>query len=176
MITVNKVITGQLSENCYILEKFDHVIVIDPGSEYLKIKEAIGDKVLDAILVTHSHFDHVGALEQLATVTKADIYYKENLKEQEYKIGKFTFDVIYTEGHSDDSISFYFKEINSIFCGDFIFHKSIGRCDLPTGDEGKMIDSLEKIKKYDNSIRLYPGHGIDTTLGYEKMYNSYFNC
>lgn len=171
---IEKVITGTLEENCYILIKNNTCIVIDPGSDYLKIKQKIGDNRVLGVLITHSHFDHVGALRYFLTKKSVKIFKKSNILEQEYKIGDFLFNCIYTPGHSDDSISFYFKEDNCMFVGDFIFKDSIGRCDLPSGNCNEMNKSIEKIKIYDDNIKIYSGHYEETTLGYEKNNNIYF--
>ncbi len=171
---VIKVITGAIEENCYILKKDNMCLVIDPGDDFPKIKEKIGDSKVVGVLVTHSHFDHVGALRNFLNKRSIKVFKKSNLQEREYELGNFKFEVIYTPGHSADSVTFYFKEDKCMFVGDFIFNGSIGRCDLPTGDESVMKKSLENIKKYDRDIKLYPGHGDDTTLGNEIDNNIYF--
>lgn len=171
---VKTVITGTLEENCYILIKNNKCLIIDPGADYQNIKEAIGDNKVLGVLITHSHFDHVGALRNFLSKKGVKIFKKSNTLEQEYNIGDFSFECIYTPGHSADSITFYFKEINSMFVGDFVFKDSIGRCDLPTGNIVEMKNSIEKIKKYDDNIIIYNGHGESTTLGYEKNNNQYF--
>lgn len=169
---IDTVVVGLLNTNCYILTKNNSVLVIDPGDDIEKINSVIGDNVVVGVLITHSHYDHVGALSYF---NKDIIYDFSNLKDGINKIGDFVFEVISTPGHSDDSISFYFKELNSLFCGDFIFYESIGRCDLPSGNFIKMRDSINKIKKCSGDIKVYPGHGISTSLEYEKKNNIYFN-
>lgn len=169
-----KIVTGALDENCYVLKKNNSCLVIDPGDDYPVIKEKIGDCKVLAVLITHSHFDHIGALRNFLTKRSTKIFKKSSLKEKEYEIGDFCFQCIYTPGHSADSVSFYFKETNDLFVGDFIFKDSIGRCDLPTGSQTSMNESIEKIKKYDKEIKVYPGHGDTTTLGYEIINNPYF--
>jgi len=169
---IEKVVVGNLLENTYILSKDNKVLVIDPGDEIDKINGVIGSKEVVGVLVTHNHFDHIGAL---SSFDKDIIYSFSNLEEKSYDIQGFSFDVIYNPGHSDDSISFYFKEDNILFCGDFIFKGSIGRCDLATGDFSKMKNSIEMIKKYPIDMVIYPGHGDSTTLGYEISNNIYFN-
>lgn len=168
---VETVVTGAIEENCYILKKNNTCLVIDPGDDYPKIKEKIGDDKVVGVLVTHSHFDHVGALRNFLNKRSIKVFKKSNLQEKEYELGDFKFEVIYTPGHSADSVTFYFKEDKIMFVGDFIFQGSIGRCDLPTGDENVMKRSLENIKKYDDDITLYPGHGNKTTLKEEKENN-----
>ena len=169
---IHRVVVGYLEENCYILEKNGKVLVIDPGDEIDKIRTAIGDNEVVGVLVTHNHFDHVGALSYF---DKNIIYDRSNTEEKEYKIDKFNFNIIFNPGHSSDSISFYFKKENILFCGDFIFYESIGRCDLPTGDYKIMKESLNKIKNYPLDMLIYPGHGRETTLEYEIKNNIYFS-
>ena len=168
---IKTVVVGPLNTNCYILKKNNDVLVIDPGDEYQKIISEIGDNIVIGVLITHNHFDHVGAL---SFFDKKLIYNNSNLEEKEYTLSNFNFEVIYTPGHTNDSVSYYFKEENSLFCGDFIFYESIGRCDLPTGDFNKMKESINKIKKYPKNIKIYPGHDISTTLIHEIENNIYF--
>lgn len=168
---IKKVIVGSLEENCYILIKNNKALVIDPGDEIDKINSVIGENSVVGVLITHNHFDHVGALSNF---NKNIIHDFSNLEEKEYKIDDFTFEVIFTPGHSSDSVSYYFKDINSIFCGDFIFYENIGRCDLPTGDFNTMKESINKIKKYPENTTIYSGHGVSTTLIHEIENNIYF--
>ena len=152
---------GLLQTNCYILSIDNNVIVIDPGDEYDKIKKVIKNKNVIGVIVTHNHFDHIGALNYFD-----NIYDYNNLKEGINKIGKFTFEVINTPGHTDDSICLYFKEDNIMFVGDFIFENGIGRTDLG-GNINDMVNSLKKISKYNRNIIIYPGHGNFSKLGLE---------
>ncbi len=172
---IKTVVTGYLDENCYILIKDGNCLVIDPGDDYNKIKNEIGDNKILAVLITHSHFDHIGALRNFLTKRSIKIFKKSSLEEKEYQIGPFTFKCLYTPGHSKDSVSFYFEDENSMFVGDFIFKESIGRCDLPGGSTTEMKNSIEIIKGYNPNIQLYPGHGDQTTLGYEIENNQYLN-
>ena len=158
---IDSVVVGSLETNCYILSINDNCIVIDPGDEYDKIKEKIGSKNVVGVIVTHHHFDHVGAIKYFN-----NIYDYNNLKEGINNIGEFTFEVIYTLGHTMDSISIYFKEDNVMFVGDFIFKDGIGRTDLG-GSKIDMINSLKKISKYNKDIIIYPGHSDSTKLGIE---------
>ena len=158
---IDKVIVGALDTNCYILSTHNKCLVIDPGSEYNKIKDVIGNRDIVGIIITHHHFDHVGALFNFDKNLLLD---KNNLEEKEYNIGGFNFDVIYTPGHKEDSITIYFKKENIMFTGDFIFKGTIGRMDLPGGNYKDMQESLNKISKYDKNIIIYPGHGEETIL------------
>ncbi|MBQ8131453.1 MAG: MBL fold metallo-hydrolase [Bacilli bacterium] len=164
---IKKVVVGALEENCYILIKDNNCLVIDPGADYMKIKEEIGDNKIIGVLITHSHYDHIGALRHFLTKRSIKIFKRSNLEEKEYTVGNFKFEAIHTPGHSKDSATFYFREENVMFIGDFIFKDSIGRTDLPGGNSMDMEESLEKIKAYDPSIKIYPGHNEESTLGYE---------
>lgn len=159
---IDKVVVGILEENTYILSINNDVIVIDPGDEYNKIKHYINSKNVVGVLITHRHFDHIGALDNFNDIL---IYDKSNLNEGTHTLGNFNFEVIYTPGHKEDAITFYFKDYNVMFTGDFIFKGAIGRTDLPGGNMESMINSLNKMRGYNKDIIIYPGHGDKTTLG-----------
>jgi len=170
---IDKVVVGELDCNCYILDINNKVLVIDPGDEVDKIIDTIGNRNVVGIIITHYHFDHIGALSELKSKYNACVYDINNMNKGENKIDNFIFDVIYTPGHKEDAITIYFKDENVMFTGDFIFRDSVGRCDLPGGNPMQMINSIEKIKKYEDAL-IYPGHGDKTTLRYEKNNNIYF--
>lgn len=167
------VVTGFLDENCYLIIKNGTCLVVDPGDDFHKIKEEIGDNKILGVLITHSHADHIGALRNFLTKRSIKIFKRSSLEEKEYTIGDFKFKCIYTPGHSKDSVTFYFEEEKIMFVGDFIFKDSIGRCDLPGGSESEMKDSINKILEYPDDIKLYPGHYQETTLGDEKTNNQF---
>ena len=169
-MTVKTVKVGFLETNCYIISINNECLIIDPGADYNKIVREIGDLKPIGIIVTHYHFDHVGALEEVKNRYNIPIYDINNLKEKEYTIGNFKFEVIYTKGHHNTCLTIYFKEEKKMFVGDFIFKGGIGRTDLEDADEEEMIKSLNKIKTYPDDITIYPGHGDTTKLGYEKKY------
>ena len=158
---IDKVIVGPLETNCYVLSINNKCIVIDPGDEYNKIKKVINDREVVGVIITHHHFDHIGALNCFDKNLLLD---KNNLEEKNYSIDNFNFEVIYTPGHKEDSITIYFKKENIMFTGDFIFKGTIGRMDLPGGSYKDMQESLNKISKYDRNIKIYPGHGEETIL------------
>ena len=172
---IKTIVTGYLDENCYLLIKNGTCLVVDPGDDFNKIKEQIGDNKVLGVLITHSHFDHIGALRHFLTKRSIKIFKRSNLEEKEYKIGDFTFKCLYTPGHSKDSVSFYFEEEELMLVGDFIFKESIGRTDLPGGSDSEMKTSLEKLKRYPENITLYPGHNEITTLKYEKENNPFLS-
>ena len=170
---IKKIITGALDENCYVLINDDECLIVDPVADFPKIKEAIGDNKILGVLITHSDFDDFGALRNFLTKRSIKIFKRSNLEEKDYTIGDFKFSCIHTPGHSRDSVTFYFPEDEVMFVGDFIFKESIGRVDLPGGNNNEMNMSIAKILMYDDEIILYPGHNEDTTLGYEKENNPY---
>lgn len=156
---VEKLVVGYLRENCYIGTIGDKSFIVDPGDEYEKIIDACKGKNIVEILVTHNHFDHVGALEEVEN----HFGIKANTKS-----GLLDYEVIPTPRHTSDSKTFYFRNENVMFTGDFIFYETIGRTDLETSNPLDMIHSLELISKYDDNIKVYPGHGKETNLGHEK--------
>lgn len=153
---------GYLQANCYLLTKNNKSIIIDPGDEMDKILEECKTSNIVGILVTHHHFDHIGALEELEK--------HFNLKHNPQNIDGFNFEIIKTPGHSKDSISFYFKEDEILFSGDFIFYHNIGRCDLEGGNFEEMKESIKEILTYPKNIKIYPGHDRNTTLENEIQY------
>ena len=182
---IKKIETGFLKENCYILIKNNNALIIDPGDDYELIINEINNYNIVGILITHAHFDHIGALSELVEKYNVPIYYNnENseinydsvitIEEKKYSISDFKFEVIYTKGHRNDLCTFYFYDDNVMFTGDFIFRGTVGRTDLEYSDPNEMKKSIEKIKKYGDDIVIYPGHGEDTTIGYEKENNVYF--
>lgn len=162
---IKTLVVGELEENCYIVENDDSCIIIDPGDEAQKIIDNV-DKEVKGILVTHYHFDHIGALNQLKE--------KYNLQENNFNIDGFKFEVIETPGHTSDSKTFYFRDDKVMFVGDFIFESSIGRMDLPSGSTDQMKKSLSNILSYPPNIVLYPGHGKPTTLSKEQENLKYY--
>lgn len=162
--------TGYLEENCYVISKENDALIVDPGDDAPKIIKLVGNKNVLAVLITHYHFDHIRALDEIVNHYNVEVIDYKNKKEN---IGTFNFEIIDTKGHKEDSVSFYFKEEKIMFVGDFIFEGAIGRWDLPGGNLNQMLDSIKKIRKYDKAIVLYPGHGNKTTLEKELLNNLY---
>ncbi len=156
---------GFLETNCYILQKEKDILIIDPAEDAdLIIQNCSGNIV--GIIITHYHFDHIGALTDLTSKNNIPVYDYQNLKEGQNVIGNFSFEMIRTPGHKNDLISLLFNE--KLFCGDFIFQGAIGRCDLPSGNFSQMQESIKKILTYQDNIKIYPGHGEPTTLKDER--------
>lgn len=155
---IENLVVGFLKENCYVITKNDKTIIIDPGAESEHIIEFCKDKNVVGVLITHHHFDHIGALR--------DIENYFSIKEGN-EIPDFNYEVIDTPGHASDLKTYYFFEDEVMFTGDFLFNGTIGRTDLPTSSKEDMKESLDKIKTYPSNIKIYPGHGKSTILGNE---------
>ncbi|NLL01744.1 MAG: MBL fold metallo-hydrolase [Mollicutes bacterium] len=156
---------GDFQTNCYILNKNGKKIIIDPGAEFLKIDQYINNDLV-AILITHNHFDHVGALESLKEKYHVPVYKYDNLKDY-LEIADFKFKTIHNPGHTIDLVGYLID--NHLFGGDFIFKNTIGRTDLPTGNNKDMKKSIENILKYPDDLIIYPGHDDITTLKDERI-------
>ena len=158
---VEILVLGPLDTNTYILSKDGKCIIIDPADDAEKIVSFCSKYEVEEIIVTHHHFDHVGALDGLKK------YYK---LEENVKSGMFDYEVIETPGHTDDSISIFFGGQNLLFSGDLIFYHSIGRYDFPNSNYNDLIKSLEKISKLSLDTTIFPGHGEKTSLNEEIKY------
>ena len=166
-LKIENLVLGRLRTNCYIIKKDNKCLIIDPGDEAEIIKEACKDYEVEEILVTHHHFDHILALEELES------FY--HIKHNSFLRKTFKYEIIETPGHASDSLTFYFKKEKIMFTGDFLFYHTIGRCDLETSSITDMKKSLDNISKYPNDIKIFPGHGKSSILGEEKKYfDSYF--
>lgn len=199
---VIRVKVGMLDTNCYILKNADtrDAIVIDPGADLTVIQDALhrADAVCRLILLTHGHFDHILAVEDLrginvpVAIHEADAHMLTERdmfsaiipydprpfrpaeftfsKEGEYSVAGFDFYVIHTPGHTKGSVCYVFDGM--MFTGDTLFKNSIGRTDLG-GDEEQMMRSLRALRNLPGDYDVYPGHDAVTTLDDERRYNQY---
>lgn len=198
---------GPLGTNCYVVYDDRNALIIDPGGEANIITDFLDEEKLSpqAILLTHAHFDHIGAVEDLRFFYGLDVYLHKNeaswleeprlngsisftgeeikTKQAEYilepgeiRIASFTFEVVHTPGHSPGSVSFIFKDEGFVIAGDVLFQQGIGRTDLPGGDMKQLETSIRKhLYQLDNTFVVYPGHGPRTTIGNEKANNPFVN-
>ncbi len=166
MMEVKSIITGFLEENCYLASIGKKTLIIDPGDEEEKILKVINDNDLEivGILITHSHFDHVGALKRM-TDEFPSAKLVNNKTKGDVILEPFHFKVIETQGHTNDSVSYYFDTNNILFTGDFVFKGTIGN--FPEDMEDEMIKSLKVFKYIPREVKVYPGHGLSTTVGDE---------
>ena len=124
-----------------------------------------------ALLITHTHTDHVCGIDfvQQAYGISPIVFPTEG----ELEAGGMHFQVMRTPGHKEDSVCYYLPSEKWLFTGDTLFQESIGRTDLPGGDMGMLIRSLKKLTTLPDDTVVYPGHGYSTTIGHEKDYNPY---
>lgn len=169
---IERIILPPLDNNVYVIGDDKNVIIVDPASSYDKIMEVVKERTVLAVLVTHKHFDHIGALKDFKKRNILE-YSFDTIKDNKLIIGNFHFKVMYNPGHSKDSISFIID--NHMFSGDFIFKEAIGRTDFPGGSLKEMVDSIKKFKKLNKNYYIYPGHGEFTTYSDEMMNNPYLN-
>ena len=180
---------GPIGTNCYLVEDeaTKECLVIDPGDDAGAISRLIEKKHLKpaAIVITHGHWDHVGANKLLKEKYNLPIMMNEedvfglkmtdspapdkNLKEDdEIKAGGLVFKVMQTPGHSPGGISLYSKEEKVVFTGDTLFYGTFGRVDLPGSFPEAMVFSLKKLLALPRETKVYPGHGKPTTIGAEQ--------
>ncbi len=168
VMNIENLIVGPLETNTYILSKDNEILLIDPGAEAKKIIDCINNRKIVGIIITHYHFDHIGALKEIKEQYNTKVYDINNLSEGKNNIGGFEFECIRTPGHKNDLISIYFEKEKALFCGDFIFEGTIGRWDFEGGSIEDMLKSIQKILKYPKDMTIYPGHGNKTSLQAEK--------
>lgn len=167
---VKRIVVGPLEENCYILNIDNSYLIIDPGDESKKILNEIKGNLL-GILITHYHFDHIGALQDILKYKNVPIYDYKSVN-KEVNLSEFNFKIINFPGHKEDLVGFLFD--NKLFSGDFIFKDTIGRTDLPGGNFKEMQESIKKILEFKNDLEIYPEHGQSTNLSNERQnLNSY---
>ena len=198
---------GPVAENCFIFRRdgAQDALVVDPGDEADRLIQAIDalDLKVEAILVTHCHFDHVGAVAPLAEHTGAPVYCPEIEKpvladimsfvpwpgfgpfesyEAEHtleggerlEMAGFEIDVLFTPGHSPGHVTYAVRDEDALFSGDVLFQGSIGRTDLPGGDTATLMRSIAGlVEEFPTETTVYPGHMGITTLGAERATNPF---
>jgi hydroxyacylglutathione hydrolase len=199
---------GPVQENCFIVREKDapSAIVVDPGDEADKLIDAIdrlGIETVEAILITHTHFDHIGAVSPLAAATNAPVYCPEletqvlsNIMDyvpwpgfgpfasydadhtvtggDTLELAGLGIDVIFTPGHSPGHVTYAVSDHDALFSGDVLFEGSVGRVDLPGGDWPTLLASIEGLlNAHPDETTVYPGHMGITTLGRERATNPF---
>ncbi len=199
MIYIDKLINSGLGVNTYMLFSGNSCIIIDPGRDSLELVRKIRSMHLNPmmILLTHGHFDHIEGIEILKREFNIPFFIHKNDEELYYNPlngGDFSFrkppidgflregdeiklndnkiDVIHTPGHTKGSVSFFFYPY--LVTGDTLFYGTIGRTDLPGGSFEELVHSIkEKILILPEEVVILPGHGDETTVGFEKEENPY---
>ncbi|MDE3130019.1 MAG: MBL fold metallo-hydrolase [Acidobacteriota bacterium] len=207
MIDVRSFTVGPIQENCYIVRRPDatSAAIVDPGDEAARLLEAIdalGIESLEAILLTHCHFDHVGAVKAVHDATGAPVWCPVLETEQLADINSYTmpgfgpyesydadhtlaggealdlagitFDVRFTPGHSPGHLTYAVRDEQILLSGDVLFQGSVGRTDLPGGDWPTLLASIESLlDEFPPETVVYPGHMGATTLGNERTTNPF---
>ena len=204
---VRGVTVGPVQENCFLVKGEDgHGLVVDPGEEaevLLSGIEELGITTVDAILLTHCHFDHIGAVAPVARATGAPVYcpklevpmlqdvmrfvpwpgfgpYENHDPEHTVEGGEtltlagLTIDVVFTPGHSPGHVTYAIADHGVLLSGDVLFQGSVGRTDLPGGDWDVLAKSIALLlERYPDDTQVLPGHMGATTLGRERATNPF---
>ena len=208
MIDVRMFTVGPVQENCFIVREKDSgtALIVDPGEEadrLLKAVDELGIEKVEAILVTHTHFDHVGAVAPVARATGAPVYCPELEREvlanimdyvpwpgfgpfESYEadhtvaggetldLAGMKLDVLFTPGHSPGHVTYAVRGEDALFSGDVLFQGSVGRVDLPGGDGPTLLASIGGLlEAYPDETVVHPGHMGLTTLGAERATNPF---
>ncbi|HEV2790662.1 MAG TPA: MBL fold metallo-hydrolase [Solirubrobacterales bacterium] len=206
-LEVEMLTVGPIAENCFLFrrEGSDRLLIVDPGEEAERILaavEASGTQV-EAILLTHCHFDHIGAVAPVARATGAPVYcpeievpvladimafvpWKEFGPYESYEadevvrggetleLAGMEIDVVFTPGHSPGHVTYAVRGEEAIFSGDVLFQGSVGRVDLPGGDGPTLLASIGRLlDAYSDETVVHPGHMGTTTLGAERATNPF---
>ncbi len=206
-LDVRMLTVGPLQENAYLVRRpgADRAVIVDPGDEadrLLGVVEELG-VALDAILLTHTHFDHVGAVAAVARATGAPVYVPELEREvlanindhvrmpgfgpfesweaehtvaggERLQLAGLDLDVVFTPGHSPGHVTYAVEDSQALFSGDVLFQGSVGRTDLPGGDWPTLAASIRGLlERYPEETRVHPGHMGLTTLGRERATNPF---
>jgi len=205
-IEVRQLTVGPIAENCFIVrpEGGEKALVVDPGEEAERILASVEEMgaSVEAILVTHTHFDHVGAVTPVARATGAPVYCPEievpaladimsftmpgfgpfeGYEADEtvaggetLELAGLTLDVIFTPGHSPGHVTYSVRDEEAIFSGDVLFQGSVGRVDLPGGDGPTLLRSIQTlVDAHSPETTVYPGHMGVTTLAAEQATNPF---
>lgn len=205
-LELQKCILGTVCTNCYFVKNKEtkEMLIIDPGAAPQKIfkKAEEMDGVPVGILLTHGHFDHIWAAEEVKEKYGIPVYAcrqeEEMLREpyvnmtgqygracsikadvqledlDVFEAAGFSIQMLHTPGHTVGSCCFYLKEEGVLFSGDTLFYGSVGRTDFPGGSTAQIVRSLHKlVDSLPEDTEVYPGHDASTTIGYEKRYNPF---
>lgn len=187
---LRRLVVGPYQTNCYILgcKQTSQGLVIDPGDEVLRIVKEItrSGLTIKHIAITHGHIDHVGGVSELKRITKAPVLIHRLdaaalgakpdgflEEEQVLQVGHYSISIIHTPGHSPGGVCLHAP--GAVFTGDTLFAGSVGRTDFPGGSHELLVEGVRrKIFPLGDDLRVYPGHGPESTIGRERQTNPFF--
>jgi glyoxylase-like metal-dependent hydrolase (beta-lactamase superfamily II) len=206
-VEVRSLTVGPVAENCFVIraDGADRGLIVDPGEEAERILATVEEMGIgiDAILLTHTHFDHIGAVAPVAKATAAPVYCPEievavladimayvpwpgfgpfeSYEADEtvaggehLELAGLGIDVVFTPGHSPGHVTYAIPAERALFSGDVLFQGSVGRVDLPGGDWPTLLESIRGlVEGYPEETAVYPGHMGNTTLGAERATNPF---
>ena len=205
-IKIGRMVLSMCQTNCYFLYREDakECILIDPADQGQQIYNALSKNgfTIQAILLTHGHFDHIWGANEVRSLAGVKMYAYEQEKEllnseklnvskgagrpytveadvylkdgETLTVADMTCKCIATPGHTAGSCCYYFEDAGILVSGDTLFQESVGRTDLPTGNMRTLMNSVkQKLFVLPDETKVYPGHGESTTIGYEKKHNPF---
>ena len=195
-LDIRTVTGGPLEVNTYVVGRQDAAacLLIDPGAEETRVREAVAGRRVEAVLLTHAHFDHMlyaqpwlergarlyvhaldaPALRSPSLNLSGVINVQLVLPQADVLLGEgdaveeagLRLTVLHTPGHTPGGVCYACE--GALFCGDTLFYRSYGRTDLPGGDDARMAQSLQRLMRLDPETVAYPGHGIKTKIAWER--------
>lgn len=203
-ICIGRMVLGMVETNCYFIydDETKEAIVVDPAKKGIYATLAANGIKVSGIILTHGHFDHIMGVHELVRESGAKLYALDaedalcrnadlNASAQIRKpytvepdvlvsdndtitIAGIELNVVATPGHTAGSCCYYVPAKKWLISGDTLFRGSVGRSDLPTGNEEQIMNSVHMlIDKYDDDVKVYPGHGDSSTIGFERKYNPF---
>ena len=204
-LELHRLVTGPVQENCYLVRhESGAAVLVDPGEDAADILELVSktNSSLKAILLTHAHFDHIGAVQEVRTQLSVDVWLHSEAREQylqshlaaarwnmpftqpdapehellagTWKSGELEFEVLFTPGHAPGHISLYSRAGGFVLSGDALFQGSIGRTDLPGANHELLISGIKsQLLTLPGETVVFSGHGEETTIAKESVSNPY---